>query len=136
MAGKTVSPTDFTGRERARLAKEHAEELSARADEISVATALEAERDRNEVVDLSDGPQSSKPSIPVSEVLPENPYLIDEVEVVGPDLSQEYVVVRVNTDLDQMTLGAGQHWTFKVGKKYKVPAYVARHLEEKGYLWH
>ena len=58
----------------------------------------------------------------------------DEVVVVAPE--DRTVVMRVNTDIDNMTLGAGNHFTFKVGSKYKVSEAVYDHLEELGYVYH
>jgi hypothetical protein len=34
-----------------------------------------------------------------------------------------------------MTIGAGNHYSFQAGKKYKVTQAVANHLKEKGYLY-
>lgn len=46
------------------------------------------------------------------------------------------VVIRVNADIEQMTLGVGNHYNFEAGSRYRVPIHVARHLEEKGLVWH
>jgi hypothetical protein len=45
-------------------------------------------------------------------------------------------VIRVNATLDQVTIGTGTEYNFREGQKYRVPAHVAAHLEEKGYVWH
>lgn len=45
-------------------------------------------------------------------------------------------VIRVNTTLEQVTIGVGTEYNFEEGKQYRVPAHVAAHLEEKGYVWH
>ena len=60
--------------------------------------------------------------------------IVDEVESVGVDLSDEYDVIRVAEDIQAMTIGAGNTYDFKAGKKYKVTKHVAAHLREKGYL--
>lgn len=114
--------TDVTGRQREQLIKENAEALAKRAEEMSIATALDAVRMETETVDLSKGSQ--------------NPTVIDEeVESVGVDLADNTVVVRVAEDLDMMTIGVGNHYSFKAGVKYKVTKSVAEHLQEKGYLY-
>lgn len=46
------------------------------------------------------------------------------------------VEIRVNTDLEEVTIGAGTNFSFKEGQRYKVPQHVYDHLEEKGYVWH
>lgn len=50
--------------------------------------------------------------------------------------SEQTAVIRVNEDLPDMTFGVGNHYSFEVGKQYRVPKDVADHLEEKGYVWH
>lgn len=120
MAAK-AKPTDVTGRQREKLIKDNAAELARRAEEMSIATAVEHARIETEVVDLS--------------AAPERPTVIDEIEDLGVGLADETVVVRVAEDLDMMTVGAGKHYSFKAGQKYKVPKNVARQLQEKGYLY-
>jgi len=44
--------------------------------------------------------------------------------------------IRVNADLEQVTIGLGNTFTFEEGKQYRVPQFVADHLEERGYVWH
>lgn len=122
MAGATPKASDFTGRERAKLQKEHAEELALRATEMSMANAAAAEAAATSITDLT-----GKPDAPV---------VIDSVEEVEINVSEAAVVIRVNDDIEDMTLGVGNNYSFKAGQKYKVPKNVADHLEEKGYIWH
>lgn len=112
--------TDVTGRQREAQVKAAAEQQAARASEISMATATQAYQDEVEVTDLTSNLSS--------------PTVIDEVESVGVSLADDQVVIRVVEDLDQMTFGAGNYYSFKAGKKYKVSKDLARHLEEKGYV--
>jgi hypothetical protein len=112
--------TDVTGRQREQLVKENQEELQRRAAEMSLATATEAQRNETEVTDLSS---------------PSRPTVIDEIEDLGVTTADDSVVIRVAEQLDFVTIGAGNHYSFEVGKKYKVPASVANHLREKGYLY-
>lgn len=112
--------TDVTGRQREKLIKDNAEALQARANEMSLATAEAEFRNEIEVTDLSN---------------PSAPTIIDEVEDLGVTTADDSVVVRVAEDLPWVTIGAGNHYSFEVGKKYKVPAHVAQHLKEKGYLY-
>ena len=111
--------TDVTGRQREEQIKASAEALAARANEISMATATRDYRDATEVVDLT----ASVPTV------------IDEVEDLGVSLADDSVVIRVAEDLEMMTIGAGNHYSFQAGKKYKVSQVVANHLREKGYLY-
>jgi len=130
------SPADHTGAQRDKLEKEHAEELARRAEELGMATAA-AQAANDEVVDYtsqSDG---------VREVGAEEMGLVaaDGAVVVGGEEpvivdSDRGVEIRINTDLDEVTIGAGNNYSFKEGQRVRVPAHVAAHLEEKGYVWH
>lgn len=122
MAGARPKANDFTGREREKLQKEHAEELARRSEEMSMATAAAADAAANTITDLTQNPGV--------------PTVIDSVEEVEINVSEAVVVIRVNEDIEDMTLGVGNNYTFKAGQKYKVPKHVADHLEEKGYIWH
>jgi hypothetical protein len=113
--------TDITGRKREELTKQHAEELARRSEEMSIITAIEAERLETEVTDLTN------PARPTT--------VIDEVEPVGVDLADDSVVVRVAEDIESMTIGVGNHYSFRAGQKYRVSKAVADHLREKGYLY-
>jgi hypothetical protein len=113
--------TDVTGREREAQVKAHAEELAQRAGQMSMATAQEISKMETEIVDLTE------PNRPAT--------IIDEVESVGVSLADDTQVIRVAEDLDYVTIGVGNHYSFKAGKKYKVAKHVAAHLQEKGYLY-
>jgi hypothetical protein len=54
----------------------------------------------------------------------------------GVEVKQPYRTVRINSDLDQMTFGAGHHYDFERGRSYKLPAELADHLDSKGFVWH
>jgi len=112
--------TDVTGRQREELLKANAEAIAKRSEEMSIASAVEADRLENEVVDLT---------------VPGAATVIDEVESVGVTTADESTVVRVAEDLEFVTIGVGQHFSFKAGQKYKVAKHVAAHLQEKGYLY-
>lgn len=112
--------TDVTGRQREEMIKANAEALADRANEMSMATMEAQSRLETEIIDLSS---------------PAQPTVIDEVEVLGVDLADDMQVIRVAEDLDFVTIGAGNHFSFKAGQKYKVAKYVAQHLQEKGYLY-
>jgi hypothetical protein len=112
--------TDVTGRQREEQIKAHAQELADRAGEMSMATATAAAKLETEVMDLT---------------VPSKPTVIDEVEDLGVSLADDVQVIRVAEDLENVTIGAGNYYSFKAGQKYKVPKHVAAHLQEKGYLY-
>lgn len=118
------SPTDHTGAQREKLEKEHAEEMERRAEELGMATQA-AREISNEVTDYTGGAQPGEPEAVV---------VGDTVEIV--EAGERSVEIRINTDLEEVTIGAGNTYNFKEGQRYKVPAHVAAHLEEKGFVWH
>lgn len=56
----------------------------------------------------------------------------DEVIVT----EEEYKVIRVNTDIEDMTYGVGNTMTFLRGRRYSIPLDLYRHLESKGLIYH
>jgi hypothetical protein len=58
-----------------------------------------------------------------------------DVPVVRPE-DEDYVDIRVNTDLENMVYGRDNVFTFKRGSRYSVPVSLYNHLEEKGYIYH
>ena len=124
MANKATSPLDATGVAAEKAAKKNAAELKKRQEEISIANQLEAESLERDVFD----PKK-----------PEAPLVLDEIEDVGVSVSNEYVVIRTITDIDDMTFGVvngtPQSYTFKSGVKYRVPRHIADYLEQLGYIW-
>jgi hypothetical protein len=112
--------TDVTGRQREEMIKANAEELQNRAQEMSMASMEAQAKLETEVLDLTVEGKAT---------------VIDEVEDLGVDLADEAEVIRVAEDLDFVTIGVGNHFSFKAGQKYKVAKHVAAHLREKGYIY-
>lgn len=119
MANKTTSPQDATGRAAELAAKRNAEELQKRKDEISISRQAEAESLQNDVFDPKQ---------------PDSPLLIDEIEEVGVSVNNDTVVIRTGHDIEDMTFGVGNHYTFKAGVRYKVPRGLAAYLDSLGYV--
>jgi hypothetical protein len=124
-----VSPLDFTGREKARLAKIHEAEQRKAAAEMALMTA-QAEEVKAGVTDYTD---LYPPRTEVTWIEDEETKQIKPVEV---EVNEPVKKMRVNTDLEQVTIGHGREFTFEQGQYYKVPAYVYDHLDEKGFVWH
>jgi hypothetical protein len=123
-ARNAARPGDLTGRNKAALAKEHAEELKARENEISLINAqAAAERDDtvHEVLPRDMTPAPEPAAVEVANV----------VEVETP--TREF---RVNTSLQNMTYGVGQNYDFEEGLRYKAPKALYDHLDSLGYVWH
>ena len=120
MANTQTSPLDATGKAADQAAKKNAESLKKRKEEISIATQLEAESLEKDVFD----PKK-----------PDAPLVLDEIENVGVSTAGDMVVIRTITDIDDMSYGVGNTYTFKAGVKYRVPKSLADYLEQLGYIW-
>ena len=120
MANTQTSPLDATGRAAEQATKKNAEELKKRQNEISIANQLEVESLERDVFD----PKK-----------PDAPLVLDEIENVGVSTAGDMVVIRTITDVEEMTYGVGNHYTFKAGVKYRVPVGLANYLEGLGYIW-
>ena len=120
MANTQTSPLDATGKAAEQAAKKNAEALKKRKEEISIATQLESESLERDVFD----PKK-----------PDAPLVLDEIENVGVSTAGDMVVIRTITDIDDMSYGVGNTYTFKAGVKYRVPKSLADYLEQLGYIW-
>jgi hypothetical protein len=120
VANKATSPLDATGRAAEAATKRNAEELRKRQDEISVSVQLERESLERDVFD----PKK-----------PDTPIVLDEIQEVGVSLANDKVIIRTVTDIDEMTYGVGNVYSFKAGVKYSVTRDLADYLEGLGYIW-
>jgi hypothetical protein len=120
VANTPTSPLDATGLAAEKAAKKHAKEIQDRKDEISIAAQVEAEQLETQVFD----PKK-----------PDAPLVLDEIENVGVTTANDSVIIRTITDIDEMTFGVGNHYSFKAGVKYRVPSHLANYLEQLGYIW-
>lgn len=120
MANSKTSPLDATGRAAEQAAKNNQEALKKRQDEISIATQIESESMERDVFDPKH---------------PDAPLVLDDIVDVGVTTAGDMVVIRTITDVDDMTYGVGNNYTFKAGVKYRVPIGLANYLEQLGYIW-
>jgi hypothetical protein len=119
VATQKTSPLDATGKAAEDAAKANAKVLQDRADEISISRQVEAESLANDVFDPKQ---------------PDAPLLIDEVESIGVSTTDNNVIIRTITDIEQMTYGIGNVYSFKAGQKYKVSRDLAAYLDNLGYI--
>ncbi|WP_063728988.1 hypothetical protein [Streptomyces sp. RTd22] len=108
---------DLTGRQAEKLAQARDAEAKERAKSMATATIVAESEKSDVVVDLVENP---KPEV-------------EEQPVVVEEAPRE---IRVNANLTDVVIGQGNYFTFEVGVPYRVPAFVANHLEEKGLVWH
>lgn len=121
MPPRTKASNDFTGRQAAQLAADTAEERKQKAEQLAMLTADKQQVFEETVYDMTERPDA--------------PTIIDEVIEIGVGLADGSVVVRVAEDVDNMTYGYGNTYSFKAGGKYKVPRGVADRLGILGLLY-
>jgi hypothetical protein len=119
MATAKAKPTDTTGRQREKQQAEFAEQQQEAAANMAMATAQKVVALETEIID------ATKPTQVATVV-------VDEATVVAK--GDDTVTIRVVEDIENMTFGAGNMFSFRAGQKYQVQRDLARHLEEKGYL--
>lgn len=117
----TKKSNDYTGRQAEKLAAEKAEEKATRAKEMAMITAEEQREFDEQVHDLT--------------VTPDAPTIVDDVVEIGVVMADDSVVVRVAEDVENMTFGYGNTYSFKAGGKYKVPVGVSDRLADLGLLY-
>lgn len=121
MAARTKKQNDFTGQQAEKLAAEAKAEKQLKAEEMSMMTAQKEREHEDQVQDMT--------------VNPAAPTIVDEVVEVGVAMADNTVVVRVAEDVENMTYGHGNNYTFKAGGKYKIPQPVADRLQSLGLLY-
>ena len=120
MANK-AKPTDTTGRMREEAQAKFAQELQDKAEAAAVADAEAKIKLENEVIDAT---------VPNRATV-----IVDEPTVItGKKDGEETIVIRVVEDIENMTFGAGNYYSFKAGQKYEVSVKLARRLQSLGYL--
>lgn len=119
MATARKRPGDFTGRQTEELQAANAKELKEKAATMSLMAEIEVEENAKPV-DYTNGPSPKVEELDVAQ----------EVELLEPTRT-----IIPNTNLESVTFGAGNHYTFEEGRKYVVPRELADHLSGKGLLW-
>lgn len=121
MATASTSPMDATGKAAESAAKARAKELAERQDEIALVRQAEAVSLANDVFDP---------------LKPDTPLVIDEIEEVGVSVrGDDMVIIRTMHDIEDMTFGIGNNYSFKANVKYRVPKKLANYLTSLGYTW-
>jgi hypothetical protein len=119
MAAGKASPSDTTGRIREAAVAAQIEEQQEATNRMAMATAQAQVDLETRVIDATEPNRVT--------------VIVDEPTVVGTP-SDDTVEIRVVEDIEHMTFGVGNQYSFKAGQKYKVARSVADHLRAKGYL--
>lgn len=65
-----------------------------------------------------------------------NPMEVVDLGEEPVTVEEEWKVIRVNTDIEQMTYGVGNEYTFLRGRRYRVPKHLYQWLESRGVVYH
>lgn len=114
-----AKPNDMTGRIREEAQQKAAEDMQEAASRMAMATAQAEIQLESGIIDAT---EPSKSTI-----------IVDEATVVGSP-SDQTEVIRVLDDIENMTFGANNYFSFKAGQKYKVSSELASYLREKRYV--
>jgi hypothetical protein len=151
-------PGDLTGRTVERQNEENKEALLAREAEISLTNQAKAAA-KEGVIDVDTGfedpdavdendnePGDGLTAPPAAVVAPSAPPVQRQPESVvhpaevthTPDVTVEKprVTFRVNSDVENMTYGAGTNYTFKEGQRYSGTQDLYNHLDSIGLIYH
>jgi hypothetical protein len=143
---------DQTGRTREHQAREAADDLRERQQEISMINQVQDLNDDLGVYDPESNELLEGPEVAVVEEIiyaEDDEAVIDtlapraveaiplEVEEMEESIEVQEAtrIIRIAEDCEP-TIGYGNNYDFKAGRRYRVPAHVARHLEEKGLVYH
>lgn len=117
------NPRDLTGTRKQQLLVERAKEVEEAQQRLSM-QSVQRKRDLDTPVTLgADG------------------RALHEVEIVDPseagpvEIEPDWATIRVTDTLEHVTVGQGTDFSFEEGQVYKVPMYVAKHLDRLGYVW-
>ena len=114
-----AKPGDATGRLREETLRAVAAEQEQRSASLTMAAAEEKIRQETEIIDATVANTAT--------------VIVDEV-IVAEAAKDDTVVIRVVEDIENMTFGAGNYFSFRAGQKYAVNRDLANHLQAKGYL--
>jgi hypothetical protein len=118
---------DYTGAQAERLQKEHAGELAERQGQIGLVNELAPEANLDGIFDPVTGQLVDADG--ALEVSPEDELPVEDMSFNGDG---GYRLLRVNTDIEQMTYGVGNTFDLKRGKRYRVSEDLYQWLDSKG----
>ena len=112
MAVNVSNPQDLTGKIKAKKEAEVAEQRREASRRMTMVNQ-QIEESNSEPVDLTTD-------------------LGDDVV----DVARPAKEMRVNTKLEDVTIGRGTNYNFEIGQTYKVDADIYDYLDERGFVWH
>jgi hypothetical protein len=117
---------DYTGQETARLQAQHADELAERQGRIGLVNEVPPE--------MADGLFDPYTGAPVEANGATERRLSDHapVEEVSVNGDGQRKIMRVSSDIDDMTFGVGNTFSLKRGVRYRVSEDLYQWLDSKG----
>jgi hypothetical protein len=146
MPPRKIDSGDFTGKEVRRLAEAHKEDIAAAQQRTGLVNQVVTEQsgvfdaETGLAVELTDEEAAAlEPEIPddggVEEVVVTARSEVQEPTEPAEDVNR-LVTFRVNSDIEDMTYGAGSKlMNFRPGRVYRAPAYLRDHLANRGLLY-
>lgn len=113
----SIKPGDYTGKQRQQMAEENAEELAQAAKQMSMIQQVEVETNELDAFDPASGES------------------LGRAATLKVDDAEQFALIKVVEEIQDMTFGAGNNYSFEVGKQYKVPLLLAEYLDDLGYVW-
>lgn len=117
---------DLTGKNKQNLEQEHAAELAAKQKSLALAAEAIQNEANDEPVELKTNEQIEASA----------PRLDGDIEIQAIDETEKIVTFKVNSTLEQVTIGYGNNYDFEQGRTYKAPQSVYDFLDSKGLIWH
>lgn len=123
---------DYTGKQKAALAQQFAEQQTLAAQSKTLVTQV-VQEGQNEVINLfcEKDYENLERKAPVAA---DGELEVTEVDVVDPRF--QAVRFRASEDLSDVTVGQGREFSLKAGRTYEAPKWVVQHLDDKGLVWH
>ena len=125
---------DYTGQNKAVLAKQYADEQALAAQSKTLVTQVVTEGSK-EAVDLF----NDKDHANLAKAKQASSAGVDGEVLIGSaeDIEQyQPVKFRASEDLEQVTVGQDREFNLSAGRTYIAPRWVVRHLDGQNLVWH
>lgn len=117
---------DLTGNKKQELTAEHAAELAAKQKSLALAADAIAQENDDAPIELTTNEQ----------IEAEKPRFDGDIEIQAVDEAEKIEKFKVNSTLENVTIGYGNTYNFEQGRTYTAPESVYKFLDSKGLIWH
>jgi hypothetical protein len=124
---------DYTGKTKARLAQQYADQVALAAQSQTLVTQVVTEGQNTEINLFTDRDYEN---LHTKRNVDPNSGEAEVVEVDVEDPQFKAVKFRASETLDQVTVGQGREFNLEQGRVYVAPRWVVEHLDVQGLVWH